>query len=94
MISGPVDSPRAVALITAPIMPAAMPNSAASATMRSEPRVHWRAATAGAMIIAAIRTTPTICSPTTTASAIMTVSTTSSASTGRPSVCGDKRDQR
>ena len=48
--------------------------------------VHCRAATAGAMIIAAISTTPTICNPMTTASAIMVVSPASSARTGRPRV--------
>ena len=48
-----------------------MPNSAASTTMCSSRLVHCRAATAGAITIAAIRTTPTICRPTTTASAMV-----------------------
>jgi hypothetical protein len=50
--------------------------------MASSRRTHCRAAAAGAMIIAVISTTPTICSPTTMASAIITVSAISSAITG------------
>ena len=84
-ISGPVDSPRPAALTTAPDTPASVPNSADSTTMAPRLRVHCRAAVAGAMIMAVISTTPTICNPTTTARATMAVIAASSARTGSPS---------
>ena len=70
--------------MSAPTTPLIAPKIAASTTMPSRRRAHWRAAAAGAITSATIRITPTICSPITTATAMSTLSANSMATTGRP----------
>ena len=59
-IVGPVGSFSTRLLTTAPDIPDTAPNNAARSTMKESLFVHWRAATAGAMTIALISTTPTV----------------------------------
>jgi hypothetical protein len=61
----------------APLTPANAPNNPPAATITPNRSVHWRAAAAGATIMALISTTPTACKP-------MTMATTSSVSAKSP----------
>src|SRR5690606_12812379 len=81
---GPVAKPPPLLLIKTPPTPETAPNRAARATITPRRLVHWRAAAAGATIIALISTTPTACRPTTIATTMRVMSSVSSARMGKP----------
>jgi hypothetical protein len=91
---GPVGRPSAVALITAPVTPAAAPKAPASTTITPSRSVHCRAAAAGATSIALISTTPTVCRPITIATTSSVVSRTSSRRIGNAERGSELRSKR
>ena len=86
-ITGPVDIPSVVLLIIEPIIPLMPPNIAERISMLFRLDIHWRAAAAGAMSIATIRTTPTVFRPMTTATTITDVSKALRYLVGKPKLC-------
>ena len=92
-ITGPVESPAPLLLITAPLTPASAPKSAANATISPRRLVHWRAAAAGATTIALMSTTPTACRPTTIAITSSTVIKISSQTMGKPRLAPKSRSK-
>ncbi len=84
--NGPVGRRASLTLNNAPIIPDSAPNSAASSNITPKRSVHCRAAAAGAISIAAISTTPTVCKPISTAMTIKDVSKMLNRPVGKPSV--------
>jgi hypothetical protein len=70
MIVGPVGSLVTTLLVTAPSSPTSAPKAPDRITIAPNRSVHWRAAAAGATIMALISTPPTVCRPTTMAMTI------------------------
>ena len=86
-MTGPVDIPSAVLLIIDPIIPLMPPKIAERTNMLFKLEIHCLAAAAGAINMATIRTTPTVCSPITTATTITDVSKALRYLVGNPKLC-------
>src|SRR5690606_16075502 len=85
-IQGPVGIDGAAYETKAPLKPENAPINAAITSIIPNRSVQKRAAAAGVISMAATKTTPTACMPTTTANTVKVVKTNSNALTGKPIV--------